>query len=131
MARTNTYTCKTCAKTYEFCVKCQVARPDYDAENFCCKDHANIYAILSKNGCNLITAEETLKELSAYNLDEITLTESVLAHIEKLKAEVPVKVEEPVETKPAKSVEIKAEEPAAPVEAKPVFKSNKKNKKKW
>jgi hypothetical protein len=128
MARYDTFTCKTCGKVYEFCLKCQVARPDYDAEHFCCKDHADIYAILSKNGCNLITAEETLKELSAYNLDEITLTESVLAHIEKLKAEVPAKVEEPVE---ARSVEIKAEEPATPVEAKPVFKSNKKNKKKW
>lgn len=128
MARTNTYTCKTCAKIYEFCLRCQVARPNYDAEHFCCKDHADIYAILSKNGCNLITAEETLKELSAYNLDEITLTEGVLAHIERLKAEIPVKVEEPVETE---SVVIKAEVPAAPVEAKPVFKSNKKNKKKW
>lgn len=125
MARTNTYTCKTCAKIYEFCLKCQVAKPDFDAENFCCKEHADIYAILSKNGCHLATAEETLKELSAYNLDEITLTEGVAAHIAKLKAEVVVTPEE------TKSVEIKAEAPATPAEAKPVFKSNKNKKKKW
>ena len=52
MARTNTYTCKTCGTKFEFCVKCQVSRPDYDAENFCSKEHEAIYAILSKHGCN-------------------------------------------------------------------------------
>ena len=129
MARANTYTCRTCGKVYEFCLKCQVARPNFDAENFCCKEHGDIYAILSKNGCNLITADETLAELSAYNLDEITLTEGVLAHIEKLKSEATPK--EPVETKVEEPVAAVAEEPTTPVEEKPVFKSNKKNKKKW
>ena len=63
MARTNTYTCKTCGTKYEFCLKCQVARPSYDAENFCSKEHDAIYGILSKHGCNLISADEALKEL--------------------------------------------------------------------
>ena len=90
MARTNTYTCKTCGKTYEFCLRCQIAKPDYDAENFCSKQHAEIYGILSKHGCNLISAEEALKELSAYNIGEIKLTEDVAAHVARIKSEAPV-----------------------------------------
>lgn len=116
MARTSTYTCKTCGTTYEFCLKCQVARPDYDAENFCSHKHADIYATLSKHGCNLISADEALKELSAYNLDEITLTEDVLAHVERIKSEVTIT---PV-----------IEEIAPIIEEKPIVKSNKNNKKK-
>lgn len=126
MARTSVYTCKTCGKTFEFCLRCQVARPDYDAENFCNKEHSNIYKILSKHGCNLITADEALKELSAYNLDEITLTEGILAHIEKIKSEATVKVESETITP------VIEEAPTPIVEEKPIVKSNKKNKnKKW
>ena len=125
MARTNTYTCATCGTTYEFCLKCQVSRPDYDAEKFCSKKHGEIYGILSKHGCNLITADEALAALSAYNLDEITLTEDVLAHIEKIKSEAGVKVEKSVEP------EVKAEEPAPIAEETTVKQYNKKNKKKW
>ena len=127
MARTNTYTCATCGTTYEFCLKCQVSRPDYDAEKFHSRKCANIYGILSKHGCNLITADEALKELSAYNLDEITLTEDVLAHVEKLKSEVGVKVEETV---PVEEPAIVVEETPI-VEEKSTVKYNKKNKKKW
>ena len=121
MARTNTYTCKTCGSTFEFCLKCMVAKPDYDAENFCSKEHDIIYRILSKHGCNLISADEALAALSTYNLDEITLTEDILAHIEKIKSEASVKVEE--------SVPVEVEEPT-PIKE-PTVKSNKKNKKKW
>lgn len=119
MARTSTYTCKTCGTTYEFCLKCQVARPDYDAENFCSHKHADIYATLSKHGCNLISADEALKELSAYNLDEITLTEDILTHIEKIKSEAGVKIKETPIVKEAET----------PTET-PIVKSNKNNKKK-
>ena len=114
MARTSTYTCKTCGTTYEFCLKCQFTRPDYDAENFCCPTHANIYAILSKHGCNLISADEALKELAAYNLDDIKLTEEVLAHINKIKSEAT----------PVKSTVKTVEEPI-------VKTTNKNSKKKW
>ena len=99
MARTNTYTCKTCGKVYEFCLKCQVARPNYDAENFCCAEHDAIYAILSKHGCNLITADEALAELLVYNLDEITLTEDILTHVERIKSEASVKTTPIIEEK--------------------------------
>lgn len=115
MARTNTYTCKTCGTKFEFCLRCQVARPDYDAENFCSKEHDKIYAILSKHGCNLITADEALKELATYNIDGVKLAEDVLAHIEKIKAEATI-------AEPAVTAE---EEPAVKATAK------KSNKKKW
>ena len=116
MARTNRYTCKLCGTVYERCVKCMIAKPNWDAENFCTKSHAEIYAILSKHGCNLITADEALAELASYNIDEIKFTEGVAAHIERLKSEATVKVE------------------AAAVEAEPVTtvkQSNKNKKKKW
>ena len=127
MARTNTYTCATCGTTYEFCLKCQVARPDYDAEKFHSRKCAEIYGILSKHGCNLITADEALAALSAYNLDEITLTEDVLAHVEKIKSEAGVI--------PKTTVVVEAEPTVVVEEAKeqPIVKSNKNknNKKKW
>lgn len=126
MARTNTYKCATCGTTYEFCLKCQVARPDYDAEKFCSHNHADIYATLSKHGCNLITAEEALAELSAYNLDEITLTEEVLAHVEKIKSEAGVKIETPI----VKEAVIPTEEPAPIIKEESTVKYNKNNKKK-
>ena len=125
MARTNTYTCRTCGKTYEFCLKCQVARPDYDAENFCCKEHDAIYATLSKHGCNLISADEALKELAAYNLDEITLTEDILAHIEKIKSEAGAKI------KVITPTEEVAVEPMPIIKEAPIVKLNKNKKKKW
>ena len=129
MARVNTYTCATCGTTYEFCIKCQVTLPDYDAGKFCCKTHAEIFVILSKHGCNLATAEETLAALSAYNLDEITLTEDILAHIEKIKSEADVKVEE---VTPIVEEKVIVEESTLIAEEQPIVKTNKNNnKKKW
>ena len=125
MARTSIYTCKTCGTTYEFCLKCQVSRPDYDAEHFCSHKHADIYAILSKHGCNLISADEALAELAAYNLDEITLTEDVLAHVERIKSEATVK--ETVETE---TITPMIEIPTPVIEETPIVKTNKNNKKK-
>ena len=120
MARTSTYTCKTCGTKYEFCLKCQIARPNYDAENFCCAEHDAIYAILSKHGCNLISADEALAALSVYNIDNVHLTEDVLAHVEKIKAEAT-----PIKTT-AKVVEVKEDADHIPAQQ-----SNKKTKKKW
>ena len=127
MARTNTYKCAVCGTTYEFCLKCKVSRPDYDAEKFCSKNHAEIYGTLSKHGCNLISAEEALKELSAYNLDEITLAEDILAHIERIKSEAGVHTENGTKTETiVVSTEVLEE-----VSEQPIVKQNKKNKKKW
>ena len=82
MARGNIYTCATCGTSYEFCPKCTIVKPNYDAERYCSKAHADIFAILSKHGCNLATAEETLEALADYNTDG--LIENIQEHINSL-----------------------------------------------
>ena len=82
MARGNTYTCVVCGKEHTFCPKCQIVLPNYDYERYCSKAHADIFAILSKNGCGLATAEETLEALESY--DTTGLVEGVEKHIESL-----------------------------------------------
>lgn len=117
--------CKTCGDAYTFCSHCQVTKPNYDAENFCSHEHQNIYAILSKHGCNLATAEETLEALKDYDVTNVT--EGIQAHIDSIKSEVEVKAEEsepaPVEEKVA------VQEPNATSTVQQSY--NKKNKKKW
>ena len=105
MARGNTYKCLCCGKTYQFCPKCVITKPTYDAENFCSSAHANIFAILSKHGCGLATTEETLAEISHY--DTTGLTESIQAHIKSLQPKVESKKE--VETN-AKKYSFKTQE---------------------
>lgn len=129
MARGNRYVCATCGKVYEYCSSCNIIKPSYDAETFCSAKHNKIFAILSKHGCNLITADEVLKELEAYNLDEITLTESIQAHLEKIKSEATTKVEEKtiVETEATPITQEVVTEPVVKTEQQ----SNKNKKKKW
>ena len=124
MAHSDAHICCVCGKKYEYCERCSIVKPVYNADRFCSQIHQDIFAILSKHGCNLINAGEALKELSAYNLDEITLTEDILAHIEKIKSEVGVKVEKAVEPKAV------AEE-STPIVEETTVQYNKKNKKKW
>ena len=82
MARGYNYTCATCGTTYEFCPKCALIKPNYDAERYCSKAHAEIFEILSKHGCGLATAEETLEALNGY--DTSNLNESLKEHINSL-----------------------------------------------
>lgn len=109
MAIGNKYICATCGIEYEFCPKCVVTKPSYDAERYCSQAHEDIFKILSKNGCNLATAEETLKALEGY--DTTNLKKSIKKHIDSLqpkKAEVEEKTEAKAEVKeyeaPKKSV---------------------------
>ena len=83
MARGNTYKCVVCGTKHQFCPKCQVVLPNYDYERYCSQAHADIFAILSKHGCGLATAEETLEALEVY--DTANLTEGITKHIETLK----------------------------------------------
>ena len=103
MAHGDIKTCYVCGAKYEYCEHCVVVKPAYNADRFCSQTHQDIFAILSKHGCNLITADEALAALLAYNIDNITLTEDVLAHIEKIKSEAGVKVK-------AASKEVEVEE---------------------
>ena len=118
MANYHDHTCLTCGQIFDYCRRCAITPVIYKAEGFCSEKCSQIFAILSKHGCNLITADEALAELAAYNLDEITLTEGVCAHIERLKSEASVK--------PASIVE---EEVV--VEETTVKTTNKNSKKKW
>ena len=95
------YYCLTCGKSYEYCPSCAVVKPKFSIESFCCKKHQEIYEILSKHGCHLATAEETLAALKDY--DTTGLTEDIQAHIDSLQPnKVEVKVDETkVESKKA------------------------------
>ena len=88
MSRGYIYYCLTCGKSYEYCPSCAVVKPKFSIESFCCKKHQEIYNILSKHGCHLATAEETLAALKDY--DTTGLTEDIQAHIDSLQ---PNKVE--------------------------------------
>ena len=96
MAIGNKYTCATCGTEYEFCPKCAVTKPSYDAERYCSQAHEDIFNILSKHGCNLATAEETLKALEGYDTSD--LTKSIKKHINSLQPKK-VEVEENAEAK--------------------------------
>lgn len=83
MAKGNTYTCLTCGEEFTYCPKCAISKPTYDAESFCSKRHAKIFAILSKHGCGHATATETLDALNPYDITD--LTEGIQAHIDSLR----------------------------------------------
>ena len=91
MAKGNTYSCLTCGTKYKYCPKCSFTKPAYDYENFCSKKHAQIFAILSKHGCGLATAEDTLAALVDYDLTGIS--ESIAAHMNLLQEEAQKEVE--------------------------------------
>ena len=97
MARGNTYRCVVCGEEYEFCPKCQIAQPNYDAMRYCSKAHADIFAILSKHGCGLATDEETIDALQKYDLDG--LSDGIDEHIKSLMPQNKVKALKEVETK--------------------------------
>lgn len=96
MAIGNKYICAACGKEYEYCPKCAVTKPSYDAERYCSQPHEDIFKILSKHGCNLATAEETLKALEGYDTSD--LTKSIKKHINSLQPKK-VEVEEKTEVK--------------------------------
>ena len=101
MSRSYIYHCLTCGKSYEYCPSCAVVKPKFSIESFCCKKHQEIYEILSKHGCHLATAEETLAALKDY--DTTGVTEDIQAHIDSLQPnKVEVKADETkVESKKA------------------------------
>lgn len=101
MARGSKYVCATCDNEFYYCPNCTVTKPTYDAERYCSKGHADIFEILSKHGCSLATAEETLVALTQY--DTTNLKESIKAHIASLQ---PKKVEKRAKAK----AEVKLEE---------------------
>lgn len=96
MANYNEHKCFTCGKIFEYCRRCAITPVIYKEEGFCSEECSHIFNTLSKHGCNLITTDEALAELSLHNIDEIKLNEDIAAHIERIKSEVAVKVEVPI-----------------------------------
>ena len=74
MAKYNEHKCLACGQIFDYCGHCAVTPVVYKAEGFCSEKCSEIYAILSKHGCNLITAEEAFLELAECNIDEISLS---------------------------------------------------------
>lgn len=103
MGKRNEHTCLVCGKSFYYCRSCTVNPIKHLAEGFCSETCAEIFDILSKHGCHLATAEETLAALKNY--DTTGVTEDIQAHIDSLqpkKAEVEVKADETkVESKKA------------------------------
>ena len=104
--RYNEHTCLVCGKTFEYCRSCRIEPVKHLAEGFCSETCADIFNILSKHGCNLATAEETLAALANY--DVANVTEGIKSHIDSLqpkkaeaedKAEVKTEAKKVVETK--------------------------------
>lgn len=120
MANYNEHKCLACGEIYDYCGHCAVTPIVHKAEGFCSEKCSDIFNILSKHSCNLITADEALVALSTYRLDEIKLNKDIIAHIEKIKTEAGVKVEP----------EVVAEE-VTPIVEETTVQYNKKNKKKW
>ena len=97
MANYNEHICMACGKVYEYCSRCVITPVVHHAEGFCSEECARIFNTLSKHGCGLTTAEETLAELG--NIDVKIFNPSMQAHIDALKAEVkPAPIEEIKET---------------------------------
>lgn len=86
MANYNEHKCLTCEQIYEYCRRCAITPVVYKAEGFCSEECSHIFNTLSKHGCNLATAEETLAALG--NIEGKTLAPSIQAHIDALKAEI-------------------------------------------
>lgn len=102
--RYNEHTCLVCGKTFEYCRSCTLEPVKHLAEGHCSETCADIFNILSKHGCHLATAEETLAALKDY--DTTNVVESIKAHIDSLQ---PKKVEVKAETKVEAKAEAKAE----------------------
>ena len=107
MGQHNEHTCLVCGKNFYYCRSCAIEPVKHLAEGFCSKTCADIFAILSKHGCHLATAEETLAALKDY--DTTGVTEDIQAHIDSLQP---------------KKVEVKADE--TKVESKKAVETNKK-----
>lgn len=87
MANYNEHKCLACGKIFDYCRRCTITPIIYKAEGFCSEKCHHIFNILSKHGCNLITADEALTELEQYDINEIKLNQDIIDHIRCLKSE--------------------------------------------
>lgn len=89
------YKCFTCGKIFEYCRRCVINPIVYKEEGFCSEKCSDIFNILSKHGCGLATAEDTLEALAPYDFND--LSESIQKHMNSLKPAKKVKAQKEVE----------------------------------
>lgn len=85
MANYHEYKCLTCGQIFEYCRRCVITPVVYHEEGFCSEKCSHIFNVLSKHGCNIATAEETLEALKDYDVSNVT--EPIKAHIDSLNKE--------------------------------------------
>lgn len=95
MANYNEHQCFTCGRIFEYCRRCVITPVIYKAEGFCSEECSHVFNTLSKHGCGLATAEETLDALKGYNTTN--LLESIVEHMNSLKPTKKVKAQKEVE----------------------------------
>lgn len=83
----STIECRVCGSKHSYCPACSFKPNDYLDNGFCGEECYKIWVTLSRNGCKLATAKETLDELSKLKVPA-KLVPSIQAHIDALKAEV-------------------------------------------
>ncbi len=90
MAKVNK-SCRTCGSEYHYCPSCDYKEPSY--KQFVCSENCyNIWNTLSRNGVGLATTQETLEALDHIPMPS-TLQPYILAHIDRLWAEMEVATE--------------------------------------
>jgi hypothetical protein len=95
-----------CGNKFDYCRSCHFEHIKHLAEGFCSETCADIFAILSKHGCHIATAEETLEALKDY--DTTKVVENIQKHIDSLQPKK-VEVEVEAETKVEANTEVKTE----------------------
>ena len=82
MANYHEHKCFTCGKIFDYCRRCVIIPIRYKAEGFCSEKCSDIFNILSKHGCGIATAEETIASLEGY--DTTNVNENIKKHIDLL-----------------------------------------------
>lgn len=85
MARGDKYVCRTCGQEYTYCEQCIIRPIPHLGNGFCSESCSDIFETLSKHGCHLATAQETLTTLGS--IEGKTFRPSIQAHIDAIKAE--------------------------------------------
>lgn len=82
-----TIECRVCGEKRTYCAACAVKPNIYLENDFCDENCFKVWETLSRNGCKLATAKETLDTLSKIKVPA-KLVPSVKKHIDSLNAEV-------------------------------------------
>lgn len=71
------HVCRICNNEYNYCHSCAITKDIFKNAGYCGENCYHISMILQKYGSKVITATETMKELSQYNIDKMSLRQSI------------------------------------------------------